>query len=231
MARTRDEILDLVKRLLSMTVKNGCTQAEAENAAVKVTKLLQEHKLTMSEIPTQDGQAPQPSVVKEHVETEGHGHDGDWRASTLHILAKANFCRVVKLNGQGRCCLFGDETDVLVVKELHAWVVEQLENICTAMWREYRGDDRRPTFRRCFFAAANEVIYYRLKKQAQEFVKTEACISLVLRNDKAIQAKIDENFGSVRRGGGGRASKSSDGTLAGRIAGGAVSLNNHKGIE
>lgn len=49
MARTREQIIQTIRGLLSKTVTKGCTAAEAEAAAAKVQQLMLEHQLSIVE--------------------------------------------------------------------------------------------------------------------------------------------------------------------------------------
>ena len=226
MAKTKEEVLDLVHKLLNMTTERGCTESEAAQAAQRVQSILQQYHLSMAEVSTgEEKTQPGIHIMQDTLNVSTKGHDGPWSFLLLHVLSRNNFCKAVDISGLGKAYLFGDEVDVLVVKELHTWVVEQLERICTAMWREYKGEDRRPTFRRSFFTAAVHTIGNRLYESQKQFADSSTqCTALVVKSRELVEQHVKEKLEtSTRRPSGSNGSVA--GLTAGVIAGRMVDLS------
>ncbi len=225
MARTKDEVLDLIRKLLAMTTERGCTEAEAANAAAKAQALLQEYKLEMAEVGTAS-ESVEPDMRKSTLDVKGKGHDGSWKAMLLFRIARYNFCRAVELAGTDRSLLFGAATDVEVVTMLFNWIVEQLERFATDMWKEYDGIDRRPTWRRSFFTAAVTAVGNRLYQQQQEFEKSsEKSTALVVASKEAVDKYVSDTLGPLGHARPRGSSGSMSGSLAGTVAGHMVNLD------
>lgn len=103
-------ILEKVKKLLSMTEENGCTEAEAESSFEAAQRLLAKHNLDLSQV---DGEpAPRKMVMKRAT----HKWNAAWRSLLADAVAK-NFC--CKYFYQGNLItFFGYEDDVLVSVEV-----------------------------------------------------------------------------------------------------------------
>jgi hypothetical protein len=231
-ARTKEETLELVRKLLNMTTDKGCTEAEAAQAAQKVQAILQEHHLSMEQVGVGEEKAEEFTVIRDTLDVSTKGHDGSWSFLLLHHLARYNFCKAVATAGGGPAFLFGDEVDVAVVKELHTWVVEQLERICISMWEEYKGEDRRPTFRRSFFTSAIYTIANRLYESQKEFsAVSEQCTALVVKSREMVDHYVEENLNTRPKRVGGSIG-STAGLTAGIIAGRMVNLDRPlKGVK
>ena len=225
MARTEEQILEVIRALLTKTVERGCTQEEASAAAAKAQELLQKYKLEMSEISTNDTEV-KPNMRKSHLDVKGKGHDGSWKAMLLHRVAKYNFCRAIELSGLDKSLLFGTATDVEVVKMLFNWIVEQLERFATEFRKEYDGTDRRPTWRRSFFTAAVNAIGNRLFEQQQEFERSsEKSTALVLVSKGQVDKFVNDTLGPVGHARPCGSNGSMGGSLAGSVAGHMVNLD------
>ena len=224
--RTPEQILDLIRKVLAL--KSSDKAGEAAAAAAKAQELLFKYHLTMEDVDaSQPGQAP--GVEDESVDLAGKGHDGFWRMNLMFGVAKYNFCRAIRHAGTTLMFLVGTPTDIMVVKEVHRWIVEQLERMVEEDWRVYSGIDRKPTFRRAYFDAAVGVIRNRLYQQHESMTKATAqSTALVVRNDSAIAEYVKQHIGRTRSSHMAGAHQSYGGRELGHLAGGRVDLRPSK---
>jgi Protein of unknown function (DUF2786) len=111
----RDKLIARVRALLSMTTTNGCSEAEALNAAAMASKLMEEHDFAVSDI-----EAFKAEPVK--TSTEAYGKTSKSRdvhpAATFTANAIARFfdCRVWKTGNT--VSFFGMRDDVALAHDL-----------------------------------------------------------------------------------------------------------------
>jgi hypothetical protein len=111
----RDKLISRVRALLSMTIENGCSEAEAMSAAAMASKLMEEHDLAIKDI---------DALKSEPVGSTGAGYGKTAQSRELHPAAKfasvavANFfdCRVW-YNGT-QIFFFGMKDDVALAHDL-----------------------------------------------------------------------------------------------------------------
>lgn len=118
------EIIELMQKLKNMTIENGCTPAEAENAAARLSNMLERYQLSITDIAS--GEIKEGVVEDSFVAPEKR-----WRRSAITFannVAAAYDCKVVyfqsRLMGSGyfKISFIGIESDVKVA----AFIFESL---------------------------------------------------------------------------------------------------------
>jgi len=125
---TLDDVKTRVLKLLRLARDKGATEAEATLAAEKAQALLEEHKLAQADC----------IDVTEARETTGHDmikvqlRCPHWRRVLRKACADTSYCFSMAGNA-GEWHLFGKPTDIMVTRELYAFLAGQVER----MGREY----------------------------------------------------------------------------------------------
>jgi hypothetical protein len=80
----RAKIVERARALLSMTIENGCAEAEAMTAAAKAAKLMEEYDLALGDIEdVQDARVAQQSAPMQSEQNRRHMHAaGLWTVSS-----------------------------------------------------------------------------------------------------------------------------------------------------
>lgn len=197
MAKSREQVLEQIKRLLNMTTERGCTENEAASAAVMVQNLLFKYKLSIAEVKDLKDEELERMMEGEII-FNIKAHEGQWRAQLLSPLARYNFCGLVYSSKGKHAQIIGKLTEIEVVKELHAWLIEQLERCCYWAVKEYHGPDRTPTFKRSFYQAAVMTINSRLYQQFKTLTEeTTQSTALVVTSKEEIQQYKDKHYGPL----------------------------------
>lgn len=106
-----EKIMNKINALLEKTTENGCTPAEAAEAAAMVQKLLAKHHLELTE------QREVAEDVLGCVEIMKH----EWEARLANVLAENGCCQVVlhRIGGEKKLSFMGRETDLNAVLALY----------------------------------------------------------------------------------------------------------------
>ena len=94
MADKMEKVMELINKLLAVTVENGATENEAIEAALKAQKLMAKYDIELNEI-----NANKESIVETHIKTS----NDVWRVDLAIIIAN-NFC--CKVFGSGKNIVF-----------------------------------------------------------------------------------------------------------------------------
>ncbi|MEM7778062.1 MAG: DUF2786 domain-containing protein [Pseudomonadota bacterium] len=111
MSNERDRIVERVRALLSMTVDNGCTEAEAMTAADKAAQLMAEHDLTYTDVEdVNDTRIAQQSAPMPSGQNRRHMH----AAGLYAAVAIGDFFDCKCWRDQTEIIFFGDRDDVML---------------------------------------------------------------------------------------------------------------------
>src|SRR5262249_46784435 len=111
MPRTKEEIIEKVRRLCEIRTDRGATPQEAEAAAAHAERLLHEYQLTMFDI---DSNRFDEGVVEEEMHVGGNRIEG-WQRTLASELCKAYGCQIL-LGSGGILSFIGHETDVKIAR-------------------------------------------------------------------------------------------------------------------
>lgn len=111
MITDRAKIVERVRALLSMTVENGCTEAEAMSAAAKAAALMEDYDLSLRDVEdVSDTRIAQQSAPMPSTQNRRHMHP----AGIYTAVAIGEFFDCKCWRNQTEIIFFGDRDDVLL---------------------------------------------------------------------------------------------------------------------
>lgn len=206
--------LERIRKLLAQAEGDGVTKEESEtyrNAAFEMAARwrIDHAKLIAS------GQAPAEAVVNRIIEV---GKPFLQMMLLANAVFRSNDCTLIKL-GTEKFHAFGYDTDMTKAEILFTSLIVQAERWVAYDYRASGKRDRRPTFRRAFYAEYGRVIHDRLqmsKRTAEEYNGTPGT-DIVLRSRMAgAEGAMQNSYPQVRKG---RRTKGDHKSYGGRAAG------------
>lgn len=184
----QEKIIDKIRKLLAhkeSAEKIGSIK-EAEVFAARISKLLSDYKLEMSDI--SNNQKVEEEIEKEYVDLNNLDIPETLRKDELlvtlaYIIAKANFCIVVSTHKSNRFYLIGKKTDKQIAIYIFHLLYRASREMAEAEYRrEYykhkiRGEEEKMKgFKKAFLHGFNLAIHERLKRQEAERTQEEGLI-------------------------------------------------------
>ena len=128
------KILDRIKKLLAMSNARGGSANEVAVAAAEAARLMQLHKLTESDIPTDASEGPDMVDLP-----AGADFLDSWRFVLVTCVARSFMCEAVGLRAVGRrkVRVVGRREDVEVALEVYRHLASEIDRLTA----EYQGDD------------------------------------------------------------------------------------------
>jgi len=192
---TPQEIKAKVRKLLALAANNP-SEHEARAAAAAATRLVEEYRLSMSEIEADTGSAEKP-VVDEDPLIAG-GKVATWQKRLVVYLCDAHGCvawsyrRIMQDNTVERCVgVVGRPCDVAVVRELYAYLSLELTRI--AGKRKLSRDERNSWYLGAVHGILNSLEAAR--KDARKGATSTAIVLVDTRQKEAeqvMQAKVPD---------------------------------------
>lgn len=136
-------LLEKIRKLLAMTVANGCTEAEAASALGLVNRLMEEHAIGMDEVQG-EREDPEERITDEEVDPGlSFGTAQAW--TTPLAIAVAELWGVYPLRKPSpafgsvgvKFIFVGAPVDVAAAKVCFLWLVEQGKRLCEARFAEH----------------------------------------------------------------------------------------------
>lgn len=129
------KILDRIKKLLAMSNARGGSANEVAVAAAEAARLMQLHKLTEQDIPTDAAEGPDMVDLP-----AGADFLDSWRFVLVTCVARSFMCEAVGLRAAGRrkVRVVGRREDVEVALEVYRHLAQEIERLTS----EYQGDDQ-----------------------------------------------------------------------------------------
>lgn len=189
MPESIEQVLNKIKKLLALT--QSPNENEAAVAAAKAQELMMQYKISMAEVvkfgKVDDTPIQQESVLMDFAKTEGQ-----WQIYLINNVAQWNFCTAItSRDALGNLIVYviGKPEDIAFVKELNAWLQEQIYGAARVAWRNYYGPERKNTFKRGFYMGATGVVGRRLKEQRESMERQlgEQVTAIIVRSDAMIQ--------------------------------------------
>jgi len=193
-----DNILERIKHLFAMAEHANSNKYEAAIALEKAQALLLQHNLSRANIDINNGQ-PANHGIGQVIVTENTGYT--WKRHLLGVIAKNNLCSVVGSPSTHAVHLFGSQDNVRSVLEMYYWVVEQLINMATPLYKEYKQDGGYENARKWnagFYQGATLTIKRRLAKPMDDFQHGTGR-DLVLANSNRLKLAVRSIFPSLRK--------------------------------
>ncbi len=132
---TRDELIGKVRKILSRTEENGCTEAEAETAFALAGRLMAEHQLEMADMTAAGGPEPEGFTTEKVAEYLGRR----WKSERSYAAAICRdffgvHCYYSTFGSVSRQYFFGTPTQIEAAK----WVYEGLLAAFDRLWAAHR---------------------------------------------------------------------------------------------
>jgi hypothetical protein len=220
------QVADVIRHLLNKTVARGCSEAEAMSAAAKVSALLQQYNLAMSEVNIEQSEYHTESV--DCGRQNKHPIDGC-------IVGIANFCDCKvwrKVRDKTSYQFFGTATDTQLARFLYDTILCAIdhETLSFKKTETYRYGNRRKHLSTSFQKGMAHRIYYRLKEMADERKKNERTqratgTNLVVVKDHKLNAEFKKLSLRLTNGQKNKSRISEAAFAQGKIAGDRVGLN------
>ena len=190
-----EKIIEKLQKLMAheKSAREIGSAAEADAFAAKVSELLLEHKLSMSEVEIANVDQDDP-IVDESFWPHEHGANFTLRHVSwqLHIavhVSKLNFCEIMSHWRSNGISIVGRKQDVAVTKALLGWLIEK------AM-RESPRRDRRDWLAGYTRALINRCTEMLIARHAAEDAAEPNAVYALIRTDQlAIQEVIDKQAG------------------------------------
>jgi hypothetical protein len=227
--RTKEEIIERIRRLCEVRTDRGATPQEAEAAAAHAERLLHEYQLTMFDI---DAGRFDEGVVEEELRVGGKRIEG-WQKDLAGKLCHAYSCKL--LLGNGALSFIGHESDVKVVRYFYNVLSAELWDQATAEGSErgLRGAEL-ASYRSAYITGAAESIGARIvaERQGREQTETRETLdrshALVRVKEAKVDAWISQQYPHLGHSYS-RGPNNFDGLRAGQAAGRSIHLR--QGIE
>lgn len=220
-------VMDLIAKLYrkAESAKELGSLAEAEAFASKVSQLLLEHKLEMSDIDLSEQDKTEPVGAEYWRGTKRRRVP--WEIELATILARYHFCRIFTPVKSNDILWVGRPSDRQVAMFLFTTLIRELERIQNREYVKiyYRGTDLAAGFREGFRRGALNAISKRLYDLRKSAVTSENAIVLVNNADAAVNKYCDQKY----RGGKGvkigfDSNANNHGYAVGQRAGNSVNL-------
>jgi len=222
MTTAPDNIVDRIRKLLSLAENAGATPNEAATAMAKAQALLLRHNLDMASVKV-PGAPEAPRGVGQVDIREQKGFT--WRLALLSVIARNSLCRVIGTPSEKTAHLFGTRDNVRAVLAMYGWVSEQLERMAlrerTAYVKQGGGANGR-SWMASFYMGATGTIGDRLRKPMETFTYGTGR-DLVVASDRTLAAAIHKIFPRLTSGRRARPG-SSAGYQSGQQAGANISF-------
>lgn len=121
------KVLDRIRKLLNVTSDSGASSQEVETAAKLAQELMQEHKLTASDVEEHGTDASEIIDLPAGKE----GYMASWRFALVTAVARAFFCEAVGLRtGRARKVrIVGRRDDAGIVLEVTGFLTREIERL------------------------------------------------------------------------------------------------------
>lgn len=233
-----EKILDRIRKLHAKAVsaKQMGSSAEAEAFSAKVSQMLAEHRLNLSDLEMTEMERQEP--VAEGLVNTGMGRKRvAWVENLVGTVARAHFCRILVVSGSSTYYIVGRKSDREVVEWMVSWLIPW---VWDKSFKEMHAARKREKAAGNFYGARGFRISYlngfvsRLGERFREMraqVETEARAggkgtALIRLNnaDQAVASYVAEKYTKTASSVGQR-TRNASGFAAGRKAADGVSLN------
>ena len=132
------DIVEQIRVIRGRTEDRGFTQAEAEQAAAMVQRLLLTHNLSMADL-DQEAEKAGRSVVHDDYEVVAHRY----RIDLLFTVAEGHLCKAVKYSttrwdrkNYVRMRVVGHDHNLIMVRDIYPWLVSTCDRLSARLARE-----------------------------------------------------------------------------------------------
>ena len=209
--KSRHEIADMVRRMLSKAESAASTPAEIEAFAAKASKLMLEYNLTASDIQQAHTAANSSARKLEDIYTQTtyqYSHskkefDRVWRVKVLRAIANVHFCRVLTYNHTPYCSIVGEPGSVELVTAVYEFVERQISRMATKDYNttgkryEHSRTGKRVSldeWRRSFGYGCADQLSERLRTDRDAYALQTVSTALVVQKDAEVDQAVGIHF-------------------------------------
>lgn len=129
MERTREQILDLVRRMREHTVESGCTPGEAAKFAAKAAEWAEEYQIAEAELRRAEGGRAEDIEVCQNTLRTGKRVFNPGMTQVVNGLALGMCCKCILLHQDGEAVygIIGEQADADLVCQIATTVVPALQ--------------------------------------------------------------------------------------------------------
>lgn len=186
-------LLKKIQGLLSKTVDNGCSVAEAATSAALAQKLLDQHKLSIADISDYSEDEP---IEESYVSSFSGARSITWKENLIYGLAKNNDCVMFLRKGCGevKYVLVGRKSDTQIVDYMFNVLVREIERICKVEMARVGG--RGKDWTNSFKVGAVQSIISNMNKSKTEIKSTATGQALIKIESRMTDVKkwVDSNL-------------------------------------
>lgn len=231
MSTTHDALKERLRRLLSVTVENGATEAEAMVAAAKASEMMAAHNLSYRSVEEIEAEAYDDDTRAWFRGAKGRSRSAPVPPAARCLAAICDLCNVEHLFNtySGTLTFFGAKHDTEVAHYLTIIISRAMEREW-ASYRRQRPPGMAARERASFFYGISCRIASRLMAMAEEQAaaatsSTPAGTSLVLVKNALVKQRFEEKHARVKPHGVNTKPASLDAVRSGWASGEKVSIN------
>jgi len=195
-----ESLLKKVQGLLSKTVDNGCSVAEAATAAALAQKLITEHRLSMADLDDSE------TEEIEHTTVEGFAsaRTSTWKNTVASGIAKANDCRLYihtshSFGGKRKRIykIVGRNSDIEIVNYMFTTVSREIERLCKIEMAVQNGHGK--TWANSFKNGAASAVVTKLQAARQEAKDAGSSTAIVRLDNRMAPVNdwLEKNIGTL----------------------------------
>jgi hypothetical protein len=222
-------MMRMVQGLLSKTVANGATLAEAEAAAAKAQELAFRHNIDLLKA----AEVKRGIVLDFKHQPFDLGSNHTWKRALFHGICWCNFSKGVHWTGTRKAAIVGEEHNIQVVEYLYRYLVRAITDLSNEAWhretvgRRYTTSSQgegEGTFKDRFGRGAATAVVNRLYGQKEAIKVATQSTALVVVRDEDVKRAFTAVYSNTRTSKGVKRSASSS-WKQGVDAGNRVPLN------
>lgn len=136
--RTREKIVELIRKMREQTAEKGCAPAEAAGFAAKVAEWIERYQISEAELRGVSTGTPELEVCENKLNT-GKRVFNPGMTQVVNSLAQAMCCKCILLHEGGNAVygIIGDQLDADYVCQIAVTVVPALQIMATLEGREH----------------------------------------------------------------------------------------------
>ena len=225
------DILDKLKKLITIRDHPNTTEEEVFNAAQAITRLLYKYNLEESDVSLEE-KILNPIICKE-IEYKTKLCGGKWYSSLVAVITNNNLCKCLIIsvpnNKSGRLTrdkfqLVGRKNNLEIVEYMIDSYANQFYNIGKRYYKLYKGELTENKFLRSFLEGCAAGLNHKYNELKQQCVESKA---LIINNDNDIAEFLKNR--NIRKGRSSKEKINQDAYLSGYETGKSTEIN--KGIN
>lgn len=199
---TKDQVIELVRKMARRTEENGATAAEAAQAAAMIKHLLAQYELSEFDVEAVDFDNEEGHDVVEEIHKSDYTKVPAWSSHMADCIARGMDCKMLYRQGRGgikaKVFFIGMELDALAARMMYVHLGNEMWYECERQITR-KGISDRKGYRESFLYEAFEIIEERLIEKREQ-MKTEMSKygALIIFKEKKIDAYLEREHPNIR---------------------------------